>query len=176
MTLENCAMLLAIIKELYPHEKAASNPNVKVKAWYNVLKDYEFSEGELAVYNFAKQDTKGFAPVPGQIIEQIMSLRMIRQGDLIEMEAWHLVVKAVQRSAYDSESEFEKLPLEVRRAVGSPEQLKIWSRLDSNDFNTVTQSNFMRSYRLAVSQRDKMTALGENSNYLFGKDVLKIAQ
>ena len=67
---------------------------------------------------------------------------------LTEQEAWLLVEKACRNSNYNAGEEYAKLPLEVKRMVGSPNQLREWAMMDSNELKTVVASNFMRSYRV----------------------------
>ena len=51
-----------------------------------------------------------------------------------------------------------KLPTIIQRAIGTPEQLNIWAT--DEDYNeTVVMSNFQRSYRLVLMQKDESAKL-----------------
>ena len=73
-----------------------------------------------------------------------------------------MVYKAICNSAYNSVEEFNKLPVEIQRAVGSADMLKSWSQLDIEQVQTVIQSNVMRSYKVASKQKKEYDVLPEN--------------
>ena len=54
--------------------------------------------------------------------------------------------------------EFEKLPPDIRRVVGSPEQLKAWAAMEADEVESVIASHFMRAYRM-VEQREREAVL-----------------
>ena len=81
---------------------------------------------------------------------------------MTEMEAWNLVVKAASNGFYGAKEEFAKLPRDVQEIVGSPAQLREWSQMDSDEFNTVLASNFQRSYRARAESRKVYGRLPEN--------------
>ena len=73
-----------------------------------------------------------------------------------------MVYKAICNSAYNSVEEFNKLPIEIQRAIGSADMLKSWSQLDIEQVQTVIQSNVMRSYKVASKQKKEYDVLPEN--------------
>ena len=161
MTREETAKIIAIIKEYYPRDIEATNLKSRIEAWFLALKDYDYKEIQMSVIAFATQDTKGFAPSVGQIVDKLIQLRG-GLNDLTEMEAWHLVQKAVSNSGYNSVQEFEKLPELIKKIVGSPNVLKEWALTDISELNTVIQSNFMRSYKAKVIKAQEYKALPNN--------------
>ena len=68
------------------------------------------------------------------------------------MKAWAMVRKAIGRSNYYAEEEFEKLPEACKIAVGNPSNLREWAMMDSDQVGTVEQSHFVRNYRTAVQR------------------------
>lgn len=161
MTREETAKIVAIIKEYYPRDIEATNIKNRIEAWSLALKDYEYSIVQMAVIAFATQDVKGFAPGVGQIIDKIIRLRG-SVNELTEMEAWNLVQKAVAKSNYYADQEFEKLPPLIQKIIGSPSQLKEWARIDIKEFNTVIQSNFMRSFTAKSMKEVEYSVLPSN--------------
>lgn len=148
MTREKVIELLMIIDATYPN----FNPgNLKdtADAWEFVLADYDYSQISVALKNFMISDTKGFAPTPGQLIGQIHELEDL--GDLSEIEATTLIMKAVRNSAYNSDKEFAKLPPMVQKAVGSASQLRMWA-VDDHFNQSVVESNVQRVYRSVAKQ------------------------
>ena len=69
-----------------------------------------------------------------------------------ELEDWAIVRKAIGRSNYYAEEEFEKLPEACKMAVGNPSNLREWAMMDSDQVGTVEQSHFVRNYRTAMQR------------------------
>ena len=110
-----------------------------------------------AVKSFIAMDDKGFPPVPGQIKAKMRLI--VGRGETSETEAWDMVRKAVRNSAYDSQAEFEKLPPPIRKLVGRANQLREWSLMDSDTFNSVVSSNFLKAYRIQSAREQEFNAL-----------------
>lgn len=83
-------------------------------------------------------------------------------------EAWGMVWRAVQRSAYNSREEFERLPPMLCRLVGTPEQLKAWAQMDANTVQSVIGSNFQRSYQERAKQESEFQALPGDIKQMIG--------
>lgn len=146
VTRGEAAKLLAIVHQLYPNAKAADSPAAQAGAWAMVLDRWSYRQMEAALMAFCANDTKGFPPSPGQLVD--MAVNLTEKGDeMTEQEAWTLVQKALQNGVYGYRQEFEKLPTLVRDCVGSPNQLRDWALTESSAVSTVVASNFMRSYR-----------------------------
>ena len=154
MNKKETAQIIATLKEYYPKDFASTDLVTKVEAWYLVLKDYDYYTIQNAVISFVAKDTKG------QLIEQANNI--IKEQEKTELEAWEMVYKAICNSAYNSVEEFNKLPVEIQRAVGSADMLKSWSQLDIEQVQTVIQSNVMRSYKVASKQKKEYDVLPEN--------------
>ncbi len=147
MTREETKQLVRITLASYPNWKI-TNPSDTVEVWHLMLADYDYNQISLALKAYIQSDISGFAPSVGQIIGKLQD---IHKPKISEMEAWELVRKAVCNSNYCSKEEYDKLPEDIQRAVGGPGNLKLWALTDLNEFNTVIQSNFMRSFK-AVSE------------------------
>ena len=154
MTRGEAAKLLALVHQLYTNARAADNQVAQANTWALVLKDWSYSQMEAALVAFAANDTKGFSPSPGQLIDTAMNLT--EKGDeLTEQEAWSMVQRALSNGTYGYREEYDKLPTLVKACIGSPNQLREWAMTDASAVNTVTASNFMRSFRAkkAASER-----------------------
>ena len=79
-------------------------------------------------------------------MEQIQ--RMDRKDDRTPSEAWSLVYKAIKNSTYWSEEEFKKLPEDIQRFVGHPDQLRDWALMDAEVIQSVIASNFQKSFKV----------------------------
>ena len=96
--------------------------------------------------------TNTFPPNIGEVKEQIAKIKSPHA--LSPNDAWGMVVAATRNSLYNSQKEFERLPPNVQRVVGSPKQLKEWAMMESDTFASVVASNFQRAFR-ARAERDR---------------------
>ena len=150
MTHEGVKRLLMVMTSAYPNFKP-SNMSMTIEIWENILKDYEDQDVAQALKLYIVNDTKGFAPAIGQIIENIPK----KDDDPGELEAWGLVRRAIRNGTYGAEEEFAKLPDVVKKAVGSAGQIRDWAKMSIDSVDSVGQSNFLRSYRAAVKVKKK---------------------
>lgn len=144
MTRDETKKIIMVITSLYPNWHP-TDMSLTVDAWTSVLDGFSYQQISVALKAFVLTDTSGFAPSVGKLIGILD--RVGNNQELSEMEAWALVSKALRNGYYGAESEFDKLPPVVQKAVGSPSQLRNWSQTDSGSVENVIQSNFMRTYR-----------------------------
>lgn len=155
MTREQVQDLLAMVQATYPSYNPPSK-TAAVNAWYMALEKYNADDVAMAFKSYMKTNTSGFAPAPGQLIDKIHVIK--QPQELNEMEAWALVSKAIRNSTYNSVEEYEKLPQLVQKAVGLPEQLRVWA-LDENYNEQVIMSQFQKCYRIEVSRQNEFQKL-----------------
>lgn len=126
-------------------------------AWALVLGEYDFAIASRAVQLYLANDTKGFPPSPGQIVDAIHKITNPRIAEMTATEAWALVRKAIRNGYYGAEEEFAKLPTACQRAIGSPSNLRELAQLDIDQVETVEQSHFIKAYNTQVV-RERETA------------------
>lgn len=126
-------------------------------AWALVLGEYDFSIASRAVQLYLTNDTTGFPPSPGQIVDAIHKITNPRIAEMTATEAWALVRKAIRNGYYGAEEEFAKLPTACQRAIGSPSNLREIAQLDTDQVETVEQSHFIKAYNTQVV-RERETA------------------
>lgn len=159
MTREETTEALMIIQAAYPNFRVPDK-TITINTWQRILEDYTHEQVESAIYAFICSDASGFAPSIGQVVEKI---QMIQEPEMLsEMEAWHLVYKAICNANYHAEEEFGKLPAAVQRAVGNPANLREWAAMDANAVSSVIQSHVMRSYRTVTQRMREEAKLPEN--------------
>ena len=146
MTLSEVATLLTIISNIYPNFNP-ENKTTCMQAWHLVMEDQDNESIKTALATYIRNDNR-FAPTPGQLIQ----LAKPKVEYMNELEAWSLVRKAICNGIYGAETEFNKLPPEIQRAVGDPGQLRAWSQTELESLQTVVQSNFCRTYRSVIRQ------------------------
>lgn len=156
MTKEETAKIIYILMSTYSaayKNISAEKTNALIQTWNAVMADYSYSDVEQGLYVYMSTDTSGFPPAPGQVIDKIRMLHP-EEPEMDALEAWILVEKAVSNSAYNSVEEYLKLPPLIQKAVGRPEILKGWALMDTDSFQTVEQSHFIRVYD-TVRKREK---------------------
>ena len=157
MTTTETSKLLTLISSTYRREFSnASDADLalQIGLWQKAFADVPYEKVLAAVQSFIFSDTAGFAPVIGKIREILL-----QEGGMDEAEAWALVSRACQNGLYGAKKEFEKLPPEVQRAVGSWDQIKIWAGMDEEYVQSVVQKQFKKDFRaVAGRQRPEISA------------------
>lgn len=149
MTRDEVKEIIMIMTYTYSNYKPI-DIKATVDIWASILAPYQFEGIKAALHAYILSDTKGFAPSPGQLIDQIP----VKKFDMTELEAWGIVNKAIANSNYHAKEEFEKLPIVIQKTIGRSDVLKEWARMDMDTVQSVIQSNFIRNYR-TILQREK---------------------
>lgn len=147
MTIDETKKVMAYIAAAYPRYYAnVSRESVERQSipWYDALGEYSVGAVMTGVKSYISADNSGFPPTPGQIIHYIHFTG--NPKDHSGTEAWSLVRKAVNCPWDQMEASFKTLPEIVQKAVGSAASLKELAMMDSQKFETVAQSNFLRMY------------------------------
>lgn len=155
MTRDDVIRVMALLKAAYPaYYRGMSKADAYsvIALWAEMFKEEDPAVVLAAVKAHIASDEKGFPPHIGAIKNAVR--KVLHPDEMSEMEAWSILHRAICRSGYHSEEEFQKLPAEIQRIAGSPNQLKAWAMMDPGELGTVVQSNFLRSYR-AVAQAEK---------------------
>lgn len=165
MTREEVAKLIYVIKATYPRAFASytdADTRNMLAAWHMVLGHYDYALASNGLRIYLANDTKGFPPSPGQVIDGIQKVQKPAEQDMTELEAWAMVRRAISRAGYYSEEEFNKLPPLVRKAVGAPGNLKEWAMMDADTVESVGQSHFIRNFRTVAARVREEAKLPEN--------------
>lgn len=155
MTKAEIVRLFISIVTMYSEAKWASEATqMTVDEWYFHLEQYPRETVEAA---FRRHVTN--SPYPPKVSDIIAEIRLLaplpkEKQQLTAEEAWALVLMAVKNSGYYSKREFDKLPPDIKRRVGSPEVLKQWALAeDEGQTISVARANFIRSYSEDVRER-----------------------
>lgn len=142
------SMLLYTIHAVYPaHFTRFTERDMEdqIAAWRGVLEDYSYIQASAGLKAFLASDTKGFPPVPGQVIDFIRRAMEPEAEQATNPELIALIRRALANSGYNSEAEFDRLPEICQRAVGTPHNLEEWCRLDNREVETVILSHVARA-------------------------------
>ena len=156
MTREETIKIIRIIAATYPNFKM-NDISETVDVWFFFLADYGYPEISLALKTYVQTNGTGFPPS----VSQLINLTKVVEDYLTfnENEAWALVNKAIKNSLYNSDQEFEKLPDVVKKAVGTPANLREWAMLSTSEVETVVASNFMRNYSTELSRAQEINKM-----------------
>lgn len=155
MTLDETTKTLAYIASAYPRYFAnVTDTSWKTMSivWSETFAEYSAESVMTGVRAYISADMSGFPPSPGQIIGYIHTVG--NPADHSGTEAWALVRRAVNVPWDQFEASFNTLPRAVQVAVGSPDSLKELAQMDTQRFETVAQSNFLRMYDATI-RREK---------------------
>jgi len=151
MTQKEFSNIVGALKSVYADPKFIPDA-FALSIWYKLLGEHnDYNSVSVAIQTYMLTGKR--PPTPADIID-CLQIQDASVPDLTEQEAWALVAKACSNGNYGWKEEFAKLPPLVKRAVGSENNIHQWAAVNIDEFQTVIQSNFMRSYR-AVVKADK---------------------
>ena len=152
MTEAEILKVIYTIKAAYPSHYARFTKldfDNMISVWDGTLEGYTYGQVSVGLNMFLASDTKGFPPVPGQVIECIQRMQRSVAEEYTNTECASLIRRALSNAAYHAEEEFERLPEICRRAVGTPHNLVEWSQLDTREVETVVMSQIIRALEAA---------------------------
>ena len=177
MTRAEIIKIMSVLRGAYPQfyrNVARAEAEDTIALWAAMFAEDDAGLVGAAVKALIATDSKGFPPVIGQIKAK-MRLLTERKG-MDEAEAWSLVANAIRNSGYEAKQEFDKLPPEIQRIVGSPNQLRDWSQMDSDMVHSVVASNFQRAYRTRKAAAAEYSALPQSVKALMLESGCKLLE
>ena len=148
MTRDDTLKILSVLKAAFPHsfkDMTKRDAAAMVNLWAMAFAGDHYEAVNAAVMALIVTRTTGFSPTIGEVKAKLAAPKAAQE--LSEQSAWAMVSRACENGLYGYQKEFAKLPPEVQRAVGAPEQLKAWAGMDAETVQSVVASNFMRNYR-----------------------------
>lgn len=176
MTRQETGIIMDILATAYPRFYAgpdAPDPEKAVALWAEMFAEDDVAVVAAAVKALIATDDKGFPPHIGAVKARV---RQITQpSGMTPQEAWNLVAKAIRNSAYESREEYDRLPREIQRLVGSPNQLRDWALMDSDTVHSVVASNFQRSFSIRQKADNDFKALPRDVQAMIGSVAERMA-
>ena len=121
MEREQFKVLVKAMKAVYAQPTFIPDQDA-FNVWFALLGDLPYKQAELAVQKHMA--TEKFPPTIADIREKAEQITSVKETEMSELEAWAIVRKAIGRSNYYAEEEFEKLPEACKMAVGNPSNLQ----------------------------------------------------
>lgn len=161
MTVADASYILAVIRAAYPgsySKLSEADAKATAELWAAMFADESREVVAAAVKAIMlEQPEREFAPTIGMVKKRIVQFGEPER--LTAQDAWQIVTHACKHcSLQNPKPMFDKLPPEVQRAVGSPNQLRDWGMIDEETFQTVVASNFRRIWEIQQrrEEADKM--------------------
>lgn len=142
MTKQKFLYLSQIMKANYGRPGFLDDPQ-SAEVWFRLLSHLSDEEAERGVLKCIAE--LRYTPTVADILQRARP--PIESDGLNEEQAWSLVRKALRNSIYAADEEFAKLPATVQQAVGSADELRQMSMMDSDTVQSVEKSHFVRTYR-----------------------------
>lgn len=160
MTLKDMGKILAVLRAAFPAWAKGLEEDdalVMVRLWADMFSADPAEEVAAAVKSLIATQKEGYPPTIGAVKAQLDKLRTGNR--MTDEQAWRIIYKAICNSAHNSGGEFSKLPPELQRIVGSPNQLRDWALMDADTVNSVVASNVQRAYRTRTEAEREMRVL-----------------
>ena len=163
MTTEEIRTVLAVLKRTYPSSfKDMTEEDVRetVKLWKMMFEHEDVAMVNAAVVALISTRTVGYTPVIGEICQKLRELKA--PDSMSDQDAWSLVSRACRNGYYGYQEEYNRLPPDVQKAVGRPEQLHEWSLVDSDTLETVVASNFRKTYKTVLQRQEDLLRIPDS--------------
>lgn len=147
MTKTEFAKIIAVLKGVYTDPKFIAD-KLAVETWYGFFVEFPYEVIMDAAKNYIDNDDFGKAPVPGQIKANINTGKEY----LMPEDAWNLVYNGICNSNYHALEEFQKLPPECQKAIGSATNMKEMAVLNYYEMSR-SKEQFLKAYKAEVDKR-----------------------
>lgn len=164
MTLKEAGKIVGLLLFNYPDTLRDTSDEAfatYVRNWHSFFVEDRAEEVLAAVQSIIASSQERFAPNIGMIREQMRKNREPAGAAMTEMEAWSRVKQALKNGSYGYHEEYAKLPPIIQRCLGSENTIREWAAQDVTELDTVTASNFMRSYRYRMQNEQEWERLPE---------------
>jgi hypothetical protein len=172
ITREEIIKILTIIKTAYPKYYAnmtKQDAEDTVALYSEMFMNDNSTLVAAAVKNIITKST--YPPTIAEIKTEIY--KMTNEVET-PIELWNMLKKAISNSTYNSKEEFDKLPDQVKRFVGSPNALRDLAMNDSATNDTVVKGQFLKQIETITAQeKENKMMIPEVRNLLksIGKDI-----
>lgn len=146
MTRDETVIILGILKTSYPNfykDMSKDEMYNTINLWNKMFEDDDVNIVKVAIKELIQ--TLKFPPAIADIKQKMYDLT---NRENLPTDLWASLKKAIGNSAYHSEEEFERLPMECKMFIKNPRQLKELSQNDSNINDTVVKGQFFKQIEI----------------------------
>lgn len=141
--------ILAVLRAAYPgfYAKMTKNElNGVVNLWEDMFSGDDYAIVSAAVKAMFASRADDWPPPIGAVKEHVR--RLTSPPERSDAEAWDMAAKAVRRTDWNHpEVQFNRLPPDVRDAVGSPHTLVEWGKVSEEVLGSVISALFRKTFR-----------------------------
>ena len=156
LTRQQFGVLVKAMKAVYAQPTFIPDQDA-FNTWYMLLQDIPYPQLNIGVQ--LHMQSSRFPPTVADLRAAATKITAPGDQNISELEAWAVVRKAICRSGYYSQEEFDKLPPLVQKAVGKHENLREWALMEVETVGSVIQSQFLRSYRQVLQRHTEVSSL-----------------
>lgn len=153
MTREETKMIIKMLSSVYINEfsKLTEDKVLQmIDVWTMLLEDEDANKIATVTKAYLKSNSNAFMPTPAMLIN--MAYEMFVPKGMTEQQAWNTLYKAICNGLYNSQKEYDQLPIEIK-SLCSPTQIREWANMNVDTLNSVVASNFMRSFKIIDKKR-----------------------
>jgi hypothetical protein len=172
MTRNEVLKLIEVIKAAYPaayKNMDMGTAKIMVELWTEAFSGDDADRVLGALKKIIYTDTSDFPPNIAQIREKMFE----QDSGMNAIQAWALVKKAC--NSWDHVQSFKQLPPEIQ-ACCTPNTLAEWGMVDSQTFNTVIMSQFIKVYNSEIGKKHERQMLPEATRKALEGTVKKIGE
>lgn len=119
-------------------------------------------------------NTSEYPPTIATIKNKMFNLT--HKDNISNDKLWDALVKAISRSNYYAEEEFDKLPELVKKYVRSPYQLQEMASMNSDVIHSVVKGQFMKQIEKIKEDYKSNEIVGRKDNLLMNKGIYELEE
>lgn len=154
---------LAVLRAAYPafySRTKESDLEATIALWTRM-----FAEDDARIVGYALDDLikthSGYPPDIAALKKRIKEICAAVYDEPTDEDLWQLLIKATSNGFYGAEKEFEKLPKILQRYCGSPDQIREFAMMDSQEFRTVIHGQFLKQIGIIKDREIKARNMPE---------------
>lgn len=171
MLKEDTNKLMKTLSTAYPDKYDRFTDKKKAETmslYFKIFGSYPTEIVVLALSNYIKENQ--YPPTIAGLQEQIDLLLNTEDTD---SELWNRVAKATANSLWNGQEEFNKLPPECQKWLGSPAQLKELGMIDSATLNTVVRGQFLKTIKDIKAREKAQQSLPQEVRQIIEANIYK---
>lgn len=173
MTAKELIKFMQDITACFPNEKGQAEDAMKIKAviWAKALGNISYKQAIDGLAAYCATNTSGFPPQPAHILANIRKERRMSDAEVNV-----ILRRALCDSTYHAEEQFERLPDDLKRIIGTPAELRRQA-MRENDDSKIFINQVCKEYRARVDggTLDNTMLLSAEDKACIGQTMARLA-